>query len=328
TGRLRQNCRCRLAHAEDLHHSIASCDGGCSVWLVGRKGAVVDPAVSVAGVSKRYGNVQALAGVDLKVPQGLIFGLVGPNGAGKTTLIRSLVGALRVETGRIRVLGVDPIAQRRLIRPRIGYMPQVPVLYGDLTARENVTFFARGHLSEDLPDKVASALDFVDLNDSADRAVRTLSGGLQQRVSMAAALVHEPQVLLLDEPTAGVDPQLRHSFWQRFRRLADSGVTLLISTHQMDEVVHCDRVAVLRAGGILADARPAELFATGCATIRISDPTGTSEHHVASLPENLPSILHDRGLDPRVTRIDIAGPTLEEVILTLIEGGREEPDAS
>lgn len=288
----------------------------------------MDPAVSVEGVSKHYGKVRALAGVDLEVPQGLIFGLVGPNGAGKTTLIRSLVGALRVEEGRIRVLGVDPFAQRRVIRAKIGYMPQAPVLYGDLTARENVTFFARGHLSEDVPDKVAVALDFVDLSGSADRAVRTLSGGLQQRVSMAAALVHEPRVLLLDEPTAGVDPQLRHSFWQRFRRLADSGVTLMISTHQMDEVVHCDRVAVLREGGILTNARPSELFATGGATIRISDPTGTSEHHAASLPEDLPRILHGRGLDPNVTRIDIAGPTLEEVILELIEAGREDPDAT
>jgi ABC-2 type transport system ATP-binding protein len=299
-----------------------------NVCLSCSRSAMANLALSVEGVSKRYGKVTALAGVDLEVERGSIFGLVGPNGAGKTTLLRLLVGALRTDGGTVRVLGYDPVLKKRTVRDRIGYMPQTPVLYGDLTARENVVFFARGHQQSGLPEKVAAALDFVDLANTAHRPVRTLSGGLQQRVSLAAALVHEPEILFLDEPTAGVDPELRHSFWLRFRRLAESGVTLVISTHQMDEVVHCDRVAVLRAGGVLTNANPAELVASGGATIRIGDTTGASEHRVTSLAEDLPRLLHDRGLDPKVTRIDIVRPTLEDVILSLIEAGGEEPDAS
>jgi len=279
----------------------------------------MNDAISISGVSKRYGRIAALSGVDLTVPAGTIVGLVGPNGAGKTTLIRILVGALRADQGTVRVLGQDPFTNRRLVRTQIGYMPQAPVLYQDLTIGENITFFARGHLNGGVAAKVAEVVRFVDLEEEIDRQVQSLSGGQAQRTSLAAALVHEPNVLFLDEPTAGVDPELRRTFWLRFRELADSGVTLVVSTHQMDEVVHCDRVAIVRSGLVLADAAPKELFSSGGGTVRIEKETGSEQHHIGSLADDLPRVLYDLGLDRSVKRIDVQGPTMEEVILGLID---------
>lgn len=277
-------------------------------------------AISLESVTKSYGKLVALSGVDLQVSKGSIVGLVGANGAGKTTLIRLLVGALRPDAGEVQVLGMDPFADRRSVRAGIGYMPQSPVLYADLTVRENVVFFARGHLSNDLDRRIESVLDFVDLRAASDRQVRALSGGQQQRVSLAAALVHEPQMVFLDEPTAGVDPELRHSFWQRFRELADSGVTLVVSTHQMDEVVHCDRVALLRSGSVLANATPSELFSSGGAVIRIHRGAEVVQQSVRSVSDGLPGLLRSFGLDPSVTRIEVQQPSLEDVVLSLIGG--------
>jgi ABC-2 type transport system ATP-binding protein len=282
---------------------------------------VSDSAVSVSGVSKRFGSVVALDRVDLEVPRGSIVGLVGPNGAGKTTLIRLLVGSLRSDGGEVRVLGLDPSVDRRDVRSLIGYMPQSPVLYQDLTVRENVSFFARGHMKSGVAGRVEEVVDFVDLTDAIDRPVQKLSGGQQQRASLAAALVHEPDMLFLDEPTAGVDPELRHVFWTRFRDLASSGVTIVVSTHQMDEVVHCDRVSLIRSGGVLADATPAELFASAGANVEITTGNGVLRRHVSSLSTDLPALLHEMGLESSVSRIEVEGPTLEDVILGLIDEG-------
>lgn len=282
------------------------------------------PAIEVDTVSKRFGSVTALDEVTIDVPRGTVFGLVGANGAGKTTLIRILIGALRTDSGSVRVLGLDPWSDRRQVRSDAGYMPQAPVLYGDLTARENVAFFARGHVSGNTQGSVADALEFADLSEFADRPVYTLSGGVRQRVSLAATVVHHPHVLFLDEPTAGVDPELRRQFWVRFRRLAESGSTMIVSTHQMDEVVHCDRVAVLRSGQVLATATPKELLASGGATIRVRTGDQWDEFRVDFLPNDLAEILHDKGLDPAVTRIEVEGPTLEDIVLELIDSGREE----
>jgi ABC-2 type transport system ATP-binding protein len=214
---------------------------------------------------------------------------------------------------------MDPLSRRHDVRTHIGYMPQAPVLYQDLTVRENITFFARGHGVEGIGARVASVLDFVDLDDAADRQVGTLSGGQRQRASLAVALVHEPEILYLDEPTAGVDPELRQVFWGRFRELATSGTTIVVSTHQMDEVVHCDRVALIRSGRVLAESTPSGLFATGGATIRVAIDGAAREYTVGSTAEGLPDVLRAYGLDPRVSRIEVDGPTLEEVILGLID---------
>lgn len=278
----------------------------------------VEPAISVRGLTKHYEQITALEGVDLTIEAGTIYGLVGPNGAGKTTLIRALVGSLRPDGGTVSILGLDPNVDRFDVRARIGYMPQSAVLYADLTARENVHFFQRGHHRHLVDAAVEEALDFADLADFADRPVNTLSGGVQQRVSLAVAMAHRPEVLLLDEPTAGVDPELRHVFWTGFRTLAARGTTILVTTHQMDEVVHCDRVALLRQGRILADSTPAELLALGGALIRIRSQSGVSEQRVANAGTDLPAILREVGLDASVERIDVEPATLEEVILGLV----------
>ncbi len=280
-------------------------------------------AISVEGVSKHFGSVAALDGIDLDVAEGSILGLVGANGVGKTTLIRILVGVLGADSGSVRVLGHDPAAQRGILRPQIGYMPQAAVLYQDLTVAENVSFFAKGHDLEHVRERVAAVLTFVDLDDAIDRPVSTLSGGQAQRASLAAAMVHEPRLLFLDEPTAGVDPELRHAFWVRFRNLAESGVTVIVSTHQMDEVARCDRVALMRSGKVLASAAPDALFHSSGATIRVSRHGSIHEYHVGAASTGLPAILRDMGLDPAVSSIEVRANSLEDVILAMIdrEGG-------
>jgi ABC-2 type transport system ATP-binding protein len=204
------------------------------------------PAIQVEGVTKRYRAVDALRGVDLCVPVGTLFGLLGPNGAGKSTLIKALVGALRPTAGKASVLGLDPLRQRAELRRQIGYMPQSPALYQDLSARDNIAFFGSAHAISSLKQRVDEVLALTELSARMHDPVRQLSGGLQRRVSLAVALVHRPRMLLLDEPTAAVDPALRARFWPTFRGLAAGGATLLISTHLMDEALLCDQVAVLR----------------------------------------------------------------------------------
>ncbi len=282
----------------------------------------MDLAVRLRGVTKQYDRITALAGIDLEIPAGSVYGIVGPNGAGKTTLMRILVGALAPDGGDVQVLGLDPRQERRRVRSQIGYMPQAPVLYEDLTAAENVAFFARGHLLDAVRERVQRSLEFTDLVERAGDVVRTLSGGMRQRVSLAAALVHQPRVLLLDEPTAGIDPELRHAFWQRFRDLTAHGTTLLISTHQMDEVVHCDQVAILRAGKVLADEPPQRLLTEGRAVVTVWVGETPHRHEIVDSPDELPRILRRWRLDPAVTRIEVEGQTLEDAVLALIE--REE----
>ncbi len=286
----------------------------------------MDSAVSLRGVEKRYGSITALADVNLEIAPGTVYGIVGPNGAGKTTLIRTLVGALAPDAGEARVLGLDPRRDQRRVRAQIGYMPQAPVLYEDLTAAENVAFFAKGHLLDGVREKVRRSLEFIDLVDRADHLVRTLSGGMRQRVSLAAALVHEPRVLLLDEPTAGVDPELRHSFWQRFRDLTAEGTTLLLSTHQMDEVVHCDRVAILRDGKVLTDESPDRLLTEGRAVVTVWVDDTPHRHEITDYPSALPGILAEWHLDPSVTRIEVDNENLEDVVLDLVAQEKDAPD--
>ena len=215
-----------------------------------------DVAIDVEGVVKRFGSLKALDGATLTVRRGEIYGLLGPNGAGKTTLIRSLVGLVAPSEGTITVLG------RRMpnldVLSRIGYMTQQAALYPDLTVEENLRFFAAINGTHG---DVRGALDLVGLWERRDSIVRNLSGGMRTRCSLACALVHKPDLLLLDEPTVGVDPLLRIQLWDRFRQMADEGKTILVSSHVMDEAERADRLGLIRFGRLLAEGTVAQLNA-------------------------------------------------------------------
>jgi ABC-2 type transport system ATP-binding protein len=277
-------------------------------------------AVEVSRLTKRYGKIGALGGVDLRVSEGAVFGLVGPNGAGKTTLIKALVGALRPSGGEVRVLGLNPLEDREELRQRLGYMPQFPALYEDLPARVNVEFFGAAHRVPNLKKKVEEVLEITDLTARADNPVYKLSGGMKRRVSLACALVHRPQILFLDEPTAAVDPQLRNRLWNTFRELAAGGTTLFISTHLMDEAMLCDRVAILREGRVVISDTPRRILEGGKTHLVIERDGEEEERVIGGYPEDLAAALRDYGLTPDVAAVDVREDSLEAVILSLIEG--------
>jgi len=285
--------------------------------------SALQAAITTRDLRKRYGRFPALDGVSLDVPSGSIFGLLGPNGAGKSTLIKMLVGASRPSSGEVRILGLDPVKQARELRPKIGYMPQAPALYDDLSTRDNVRFFARAHGLSDLDRHVDEAIEFVDLTGRGRDPVYAFSGGMKQRASLACAIVHNPKVLFLDEPTAGVDPKLKESFWRHFRDLAARGVTLFISTHLMDEALLCDRLTVLRAGKVLVTAPPQDILQRGRTNVRIWRGEQMEQDTVRYYYTELPRVLRAYGLDPTVTRIELHADSLETVIVEMIEEAAE-----
>jgi ABC-2 type transport system ATP-binding protein len=221
-------------------------------------------AIEANGVRKRFGEVQALNGVDLRVEPGTIYGLLGPNGAGKTTLIRSLVGLVRPDAGELHVLGAR--MPDRNVLSRIGYMTQAAALYADLSVEQNASFFASVLGGGD----VEAALRFVELWERRRSLVSTLSGGMRTRLSLACTIVHRPKLLLLDEPTVGVDPQLRVQLWNGLRQMAADGATILVSSHVMDEAERADRLGLMLAGRLLAEGPVAELLALA-GTDRLED---------------------------------------------------------
>jgi ABC-2 type transport system ATP-binding protein len=222
-----------------------------------------EPAVRVDGLEKHYGGLRAVDGLSFEVAAGEVFGLLGPNGAGKTTTVETLEGYRAPDRGTERVLGLDPIGDGRALRPRIGVMLQQGGLYPGLKPRELLALFAAYYDDAESPDAL---LDLVGLRDAVRTPVRRLSGGQQQRLSLACALVGKPEVVFLDEPTAGMDPHARATTWQLVRDLRDRGVTVLLTTHAMDEAEHlCDRVAIISAGKLAALGSPAELTRTAVA---------------------------------------------------------------
>jgi len=229
-----------------------------------------DPSVHVDGLRREFGSVTALDGVDLDVAGPAIVGIAGPNGAGKTTLIEALLGLLAPTAGEIRVGGTDPLAFGAADRRRLGYMPQREAVYRDLTVRENVDFFARLYEVSDRTAAVDRALSFVDLDARADARVAELSGGMIRRTSLACAIVHDPDVLVLDEPTVGLDPELRMAMWEGFRARREEGAIVLVSTHYLAEAQNCDRVLFLRDGRTLADDAP-EAFLSRTGTDDLED---------------------------------------------------------
>ena len=220
-----------------------------------------DDLVVMHDVSRSFDDRLVVRDVDLTVPRGTILGIIGPSGAGKTTTIRMLTGAIAPSEGEIRVLGRDPKRFRRSDRERIGYMPQQFTLYEDLTAGENVDFVASlfGMLFRRRRRRVREVLKVVDLWDVRGRQASRLSGGMRRRLELACALVHDPDLIILDEPTAGIDPLLRVTIWDELHRLRDAGRTLLVTTQHVSEAEECDKVAMIVGGTIIALATPDEL---------------------------------------------------------------------
>jgi ABC-2 type transport system ATP-binding protein len=213
-------------------------------------------AVEVRGLVVERGGRQVLRGIDFSLTPNLITGLLGPSGSGKTTLMRALVGVQSQVTGTVTVLG-QPAGQAPL-RRRVGYVTQAPAVYGDLSVTENLRYFAA--VAGAPYRRVGEVLAEVALEPHADQLVQRLSGGEQARVSLATALLTTPELLVLDEPTVGLDPVLRRDLWALFRRLADGGTTVLVSSHVMDEAVRCDRLLLLRDGRLVADESPSRLL--------------------------------------------------------------------
>jgi len=213
-------------------------------------------AIRAIDLVKAFGELRAVDGVSLELAPGRIYGLLGPNGSGKTTLIRLLLGLAQATSGRAEVLGVAMPSRPMLAR--IGYMTQADGIYPALTVGENARFFAATYGVRD-PGAVEAALRIVELDDRSSSITATLSGGQRRRLSLACALVHQPPVLFLDEPTVGVDPLLRVQFWSHFRALADAGTTIVVSSHVMDEADRCDELLFVRAGRVIAQGTGAEL---------------------------------------------------------------------
>lgn len=217
-------------------------------------------AIVATKLRKEFGGLVAVDDLDLSIPKGTLYGMIGPNGSGKTTTIKMIVGRLRPTAGRARVLGEDvPIIARVA---DIGYMPQEMAIYTDLTVSENLQLF--GSLYSMRPDVYAereeTLLSMVDLVERRDSLASHLSGGMKHRLSLACAMIHDPEVLFLDEPTVGVDPELRVGFWQSFSNLKERGRTVIITTHYMDEAVRCDVVGMMRHGKLIAEGKPKQLM--------------------------------------------------------------------
>ncbi|WP_404391514.1 ABC transporter ATP-binding protein [Humibacillus xanthopallidus] len=218
------------------------------------------PAVAISGLQVVRGRRDVIPGLDLEIPAGEVVGLLGPSGSGKSTLMRCMVGVQVVKGGTVTVLGHP--AGSPALRREVGYVTQSPSVYADLTVRHNVAYFAHavGLRGDELREAVDRTLVEVDLVSHADQLIRDLSGGQESRVSLAAALVGRPTLLVLDEPTVGLDPVLRRDLWELFAHLAEVGHSLVVSSHVMDEATRCDRLVLLRDGEVLADVTPDELL--------------------------------------------------------------------
>jgi ABC-2 type transport system ATP-binding protein len=219
-----------------------------------------EPVVSARGVVKSFGRLRVLDDLTVDIPRGATYCLVGPNGSGKTTFIRAIVGLLKLDEGELNVLS-QPVSRVQEIYSRIGYMTQHKALYPDLTLQENLEFFAGlyGIDKKEREHRITELLTMVNLLEDRHRLAGTLSGGMYQRLSLACTLIHEPELLLLDEPTVGVDPRLRQTFWEYFERLTAEGKTVVITTHLMDEAEKCQIVGYMKAGRMTAIGSPDEI---------------------------------------------------------------------
>lgn len=283
----------------------------------------VEEGVSIltTNLTKKYGKLRALDNVNLKIMPGEVFTLFGPNGAGKTTITRILSTLLSPTEGKVKIANYDLLSQKNKIRKCIGYMPQTPMLQDNLTARENLYFFARSILSEEkIADAVEEALAFAELSKRENSLFKTFSWGMRQRLSLAVTLLHKPKILFLDEPTAGMDLRLRMSFWEHFYRLSQNKVTVFITTHQLDEVDNCRRVAFLQAGKIVVDDTPSQIKKLRPTKVYIFCSDRNYTLKTTNYTEELPPFLHKEIKNTsKIKKIEIKEPHLSEIFCNLIE---------
>ena len=307
--------------------------------------------VEIINLVKKFGNIVAVNGLNLEINKGEIFALLGPNGAGKTTTVRMIMGLLKPTRGKIFVDGIDISRNLSEAKKRIGYVPQFFSLYEDLTVLENLYFFGKIY---DLPknvinERIRELLEAVDLREHKDKLAGNLSGGLKRRLSFAVALLHDPKLLILDEPTAGIDPPLRRAFWKMFKALRNEGKTILVTTHYMDETEHADRIGLISRGQLVAIGTPAEIkrkvfdgdlirivFRGGKILTKLNAPwlvrllrrenTANGEQEVvlivkelASVLPKIPIVLKKLGFEPIL--IEPVSVTLEDAFIALTSGG-------
>ncbi len=285
-----------------------------------------DPsAARLEGVSKAYGSIRALDDVTFGVPRGALVGVIGPSAAGKTTAIALLTGNALPTEGTVRTLGADPVRLPRATRQRIGLMPQQLTLFRDLTARENVDFFASlfGITAGERRRRTREVLELLEMWDARSQPADQLSGGQQRRVQLACALVHDPDLIFLDEPTAGIDPLLRQHVWEELMRLREAGRTLVVTTQYVVDSEHCDLVALISGGHLLAFAPPAELrrAALGGEVIQIEVDERWDPAPLAALDSV--ERVHRVGAGRYWVVVHSAGPAIPEVVETLRRSGTE-----
>ena len=249
---------------------------------------MTQPAVEVSDVTCRFGGVRALDGISIAVTNGSVMGVVGPNGAGKTTLLDVIAGLVRPASGSVRVFGEDVLANGSTVRARIGVVPQETALYEELDAVQNLEFSAALYSVKDTKRRIGEVLDLVGLTSRRCDRVGTLSGGMQRRLAIARALLHAPALLLLDEPTLGVDVEARHQIWNHIRGLRDQGCTVLLATNYLDEAeALCDTVAVVRSGKVLAQDTPSKLVARSGRCLELECELGPARAALADHGEGL-----------------------------------------
>lgn len=308
-----------------------------------------DVAIRARGLTRRFGDFTAVDAVSFDVSEGEIFGFLGPNGAGKTTTIKMLIGVLEPSAGDATVAGLDVARSDQALRHRIGYMSQLFSLYGDLTVDENIELFGGlyGVTGDRFDERRAWVLDMADLEDRSDRLTAELPLGWKQRLALGCAVLHEPPILLLDEPTSGVDPLARRRFWDLIDELAAAGTTVLVSTHYMEEAEYCHRLALMNRGRLIALDTPARVRASlelPIFEVRVSDParavdalTGTPGVLEAAMFGRTVHVMADGVGEPELReRLAGAGievralarvsPSLEDVFVALVrrEGGARE----
>jgi ABC-2 type transport system ATP-binding protein len=302
-------------------------------------------AIDVADLSKNFGQLRAVDHVAIQVEEGHITGFLGPNGSGKTTTLRMLCGLLTPDSGKGQVLGLDFPAEAERIKRQTGYMTQRFSLYEDLTIEENLAFVARVYSLDRVHERVGDTLEKLGLADRRKQLAGNLSGGWKQRLALAAAVMHEPKLLLLDEPTAGVDPQARRDFWDEIHRLADGGITVLVSTHYMDEAERCHDIAYIFNGRLIARGTGEEMIAqSGLVTFEAEGPRADRlARDLAGKPgiemvAPFGAALHVSGTDRHALeqaiqpyrkdpwRWNEVSPTLEDVFIQLLRehGGQEQ----